>query len=742
MGLYVMDFRSIVKDAETSDSSINLYPLYGFARDFYSLLIVAQLMAKKFGTDYFDQLGQSSNEMNQKCMEFVDMLRNIGIILDLHDTEFERLFYVLIESLNECNKFSSELRNFLFGRENADFSLSVSSLAFKFLIEFPHKHDKKNYINSRLVALCNEITKCEDEQFSIRLMLIVYLYSMEYISKFCKIPSEKLVQSLAHYSLCTKMIENLSSTVLKVSLSQDHTILKNVDKFNTYIKNIQDYIQSFESTLEKRMRSEDRDFHAILADLRLEAESLEDSFDTRCISNLSNLVSALYSRSEFIVDTSMKQFEREVEQMKTESKIRIPEDVHEAFQMIDRHLEKRPKSVFEQNLNFQFSDLKQIISQVAKSIKELISSVQSGDAIVLKSLDDIEEVLGDSLAQLKIFMKNSELLNVIVLENEISMSINKLKRFVSRSFLSNFQPSLDLIAALKSKCVPIVTKIKIYVTEVSNLQQAIRENGYEPSKQVNPVDAFTADKLPELCFDIKRKEIEPLAKIDKPDILIFNDLEIRLNQLLLKMCNKEAWGLYLKEFKECVRKLFLYYSRFQQLLSNYANEMHKLLIKTINEQSHLLFEQVAYQIQTFIQGTETHRMDADQVRKQQMARVEEYSKKQLKFWEIKDRTTDYERWYSYCNPAVLEDQKEYASDQGRLKCGTPFGLVQNLINFQSIDQDFSNMFFTVYSMFMNSETLLDLIIQRFDTRLPKSLESNAKLMEYFYVKKIMPIRIK
>ena len=127
--------------------------------------------------------------------------------------------------------------------------------------------------------------------------------------------------------------------------------------------------------------------------------------------------------------------------------------------------------------------------------------------------------------------------------------------------------------------------------------------------------------------------------------------------------------------------------------------------------------------------------------------LESFRKKDLQFWNLKDKTIDYENWYEICNASILQDSNEdillesEADDHSRIKGGSLQGLVRRLVYYKFFDAEFQEIFLTLYFTFTNNATLLNNLFELFNSCHPqKSLSLSVKQLEYYYVRKVTVIR--
>lgn len=123
-----------------------------------------------------------------------------------------------------------------------------------------------------------------------------------------------------------------------------------------------------------------------------------------------------------------------------------------------------------------------------------------------------------------------------------------------------------------------------------------------------------------------------------------------------------------------------------------------------------------------------------------------------KAWLEKGATTDYEKWYkNLCTDDILRDTNDDVEFDANcdlsdpkpinVKSGSLYGLIRMLTYYKYPDPEYTHAFLLTYRTFTTAEELLSLIIERYTTSPPDDL-SHPKQLEYCYVKKIVPIRMR
>ena len=76
-----------------------------------------------------------------------------------------------------------------------------------------------------------------------------------------------------------------------------------------------------------------------------------------------------------------------------------------------------------------------------------------------------------------------------------------------------------------------------------------------------------------------------------------------------------------------------------------------------------------------------------------------------------------------------------------VKSGSLYGLVRMLTFYKYPDPDYTHAFLLSYRSFTTGDELISLIIERYNISPPEDLV-HPKQLEYYYVKKIVPIRMR
>jgi len=111
-----------------------------------------------------------------------------------------------------------------------------------------------------------------------------------------------------------------------------------------------------------------------------------------------------------------------------------------------------------------------------------------------------------------------------------------------------------------------------------------------------------------------------------------------------------------------------------------------------------------------------------------------------------------QKWYKgFCTEEVLRDQNDDVELDANcdrndpkpinVKSGSLYGLVRMLTFYKYPDPDYTHAFLLSYRSFTTGDELISLIIERYNISPPEDLV-HPKQLEYYYVKKIVPIRMR
>lgn len=177
--------------------------------------------------------------------------------------------------------------------------------------------------------------------------------------------------------------------------------------------------------------------------------------------------------------------------------------------------------------------------------------------------------------------------------------------------------------------------------------------------------------------------------------------------------------------------------------------MQLLTWKTFRLQIHGHLIGLSQELYQVLQKRQT---ENNEERKQYHIKKQEKHQTPSKTWLEKGAQTDYEKWYkTLCTDEVLRDvmdDVEFDPNADKsdpkpinVKSGSLYGLVRMLTYYKYPDPEYTHAFLLSYRSFTTAEELLSLIIERYNVSPPDDL-SHPKQLEYYYVKKIVPIRMR